>query len=358
MTPSHRSQTASPSTLAVVVNFALVYVLWGSTYLALKKGGAEFAVSAVVGLRFLGAGAIMLAGWYVISSRQWPAWRELFWSVFLGNVMLIGGTTMVAYAERVVPSGTAAMIVAISPMSFAIIDRGFGGPLIRPLQIAGIVIGLGGVALLNLKHAAPSESLWMLALVAAVIFWTSSGVASKRVPMPKNVYFSSAVQMLTTGAVMMTFGWLRGEYALPELTHIPPTAFWAILYLVVFGSCVGFTSYAWLLKHQPTSRVSTYAFVNPAVAVVLGTIDGEPFTVLILCSLLMIAGGVALMLFGAPVPATAKMSAPLVDEADQLDAALDQQADQQKQEQGGDRKAEDRPALLDHCASAGPCVPD
>lgn len=357
MTPSVRSHENAPSAFLVALNFAIVYVLWGSTYLALKIGGSEFGVSALVGLRFLGAGVIMLAGWWVLSSRQWPTWRELIWSVILGNVMLIGGTTTVAYAVRVVPSGTAAMLVATAPMAFAIIDRALGGPKIRPLQVVGIMIGLAGVVLLKFENTgAPAQLWWMLALVAAVVFWTGAGVCSKRVPMPKNVYLSSAVQMLSTGVVMMAFGWLAGEYTLGDLTHAPPSAVWAILYLIVFGSCLGFTAYAWLLKHQPTARVSTYAFVNPAVAVVLGTWYGEAFTPIVFFSLILIAGGVALMLFASPAPA--KALPPLVDEPKQLDDALDQQAHQQQEKQCGHREAENRPALLDHCASAGPCVPD
>lgn len=341
------------------MNFLIVYVLWGSTYLALKIGGSAFAVSAVVGLRFLGAGAIMFAGWWLLSSRQWPTRRELLWSIFLGNVMLIGGTAVVAYSVQVIPSGTAAMIVATTPMWFAIIDRAFGGPLIRPLQLVGIVLGMGGIVLLKFGNTSGDSQLWgMLAVFAAVIFWTSSGVASKRVPMPRNVYFSSAVQMLTTGAVMMVYGRLAGEFTLGDLSNMPPKAFWVIVYLIVFGSCVGFTSYAWLLKNQPTSRVSTYAFVNPAVAVLLGTLWDEEFTPFVFASLVLIAGGVALMLFGARRPTVAKSSPPLVHEPNQLDRPLHQQADQQQQEQCRNGEAQNRPALLDHGATCGPCVAD
>jgi len=350
----------SSSALKIVVNFALVYVLWGSTYLAIKVGVKAFSPAGVIGLRFLLAGAVMLLGWCLWSSRRWPTLRELLWAVVLGVMMLIGGTGLVAYAVRHVDSGVAAMVVATTPMWFAVFDRLLGGPGIRPAQIVGIAIGMAGTWVLvqdKLRAPGPSQVPGLAALFAAVIFWTSAGVLSKRVRMPRNLYLTSGIEMLAAGLVAMMLGLVRNEYRPSDLLALPAAAWGAIIYLVIFGSCLGFTAYAWLLAHQPTSRVSTYAFVNPIVAVLLGWwLGGEPLTWNVLLSLLLIAGGVALMLLFAAGPSASLASAP--QQANQAGRPANQQADQQQEQQAGHGEAEDGPALGDQVAAGGPALSD
>lgn len=290
--------------------YLAVYLAWGSTYFAIKIGISRFSVSGMTGTRFVLAGTMMGLFWAL---RRGPgrgraaAPRELAWAALVGMVMLGGGTGFLGYAERTVPSGVCALIIASSPILFAVFNRWAGGPRLAWNQVAGGVLSLAGVALLTLQGSSWSSGApplrGLLILAAGMVCWTGASVASKRLPLPADTALSASAQMLAAGALMLVLGLALDEYRPADLACMPRQTALAVFYLAVVGSCLGFTAYSWLLRREPANRVSSYAFVNPVVAVFLGVgLGGERFTAPIAAAMVAVTAGVMLSLFGGRWP--------------------------------------------------------
>lgn len=260
----------------------------------------------MMGVRFLLAGVMMLALRWVLNRRRIgmaPA-TQIARAAAIGCVMLAGGTGLLGYAELSVPSGICSLVIGCAPILFAVLNRLAGGPALTRYQIAGGVVGLIGLAILTW-----SGSSWgggripvpgLVVLVAGMFCWVAASVASQYTVMPKDHYLSAAVQMLAAGAFLIVVGLARREFILSDIVRMPRPTLLAIIYLASVGSCLGFTAYSWLLQREPANRVSSYAFVNPVVAVFLGVVfAGEPLTPPIAAAIVMTLAGVSLSLFGA-----------------------------------------------------------
>ncbi|MES1246761.1 MAG: EamA family transporter [Actinomycetota bacterium] len=239
----------------------VVYVVWGSTYLAIEVADRSLPPFLMLAARFLIAGAV-LYGWARRRGAPRPTAREWRSTALVGFALLVLDTGGVAWAEQRVASGTAALIVASVPLFIAILDRICFG---ERMPVAGILVGLFGVALL-VGPSGHVDAIGGLVLLFASFTWAAGSAYARVATLPSNTLLSAAMQMLTAGAALTVVGVAGGERpTTPSVASLGAFAF-----LVVFGSLVAFTAYGWLLRNAPSPLVSTYAYVNPAVAVLLG----------------------------------------------------------------------------------------
>jgi drug/metabolite transporter (DMT)-like permease len=267
-----------------------VYVVWGSTYLAIAVTVRDLPPLLAGATRFAIAGLIVVAA---LGLRHGPgavrlSRAEIAGSALVGVALLTGGNGMVMLGQREVPSGLAALIVAIVPLWVIVLRLAFREQ-IRWGTLAGVLVGFAGVAVLVVPRGLEGsvDMASMLMLVAAGASWALGSYYSRRLALPSNPFLSTGAQMIAGAIGLAALGVVSGE-----LGHRGPAAgtssesIVALAYLVVFGSLVGFTAYTWLLQHAPVSKVATYAYVNPVVAIALGTLVlGEPI------GLTMIVGG-------------------------------------------------------------------
>jgi drug/metabolite transporter (DMT)-like permease len=285
------------STLAIWSALGIVYLVWGSTYLAIAIVVQTLPPLLSAGIRFLAAGLVLVA--WIVARRGVRAFRptrdQLVAAGTVGLLLLVGGNGLVVLAERTVPSGLTALMVASTPLWIILLRRITGDRL--PLSTAiGVVVGFGGVAFLVIPRGASGQldPLGVLMLMGATLCWASGTFLSPRLRLPSDALTNTGLQQLTGGVALLALGLLSGEAG-----HIDPATFStrsivALVYLVVFGSLVAFTAYGWLLQHAPVSLVATYAYVNPVVAVILGfLILAEPITPSIVIGAAIIVGSVA-----------------------------------------------------------------
>lgn len=295
MTPVAARSDAPPSWL-VWSALWVVYIVWGSTYLAIRVMVETFPPLLSASARFLLAGAIL---WIVLAIRKgWSHMRidkrEVAASTLVGAALLFGGNGLVQLAEeRGAPSSLAALLIASVPLIVIVLrrlarERISGGTLI------GVAVGFSGVALLVLPGNRPAgaDSLAVGMLLTASLFWAAGSYFSKSLPLPKDPFVSTATQMLAGGFVLLIAGLVAGEsLAGVELTASSVGAF---AYLVAAGSLLAFTAYVWLLANAPISKVATYAYVNPVVAIFLGwLILSERITLITLVGAAVIVASVA-----------------------------------------------------------------
>jgi len=280
----------------------IVYLIWGSTYLAIRVMVETVPPLLGSGVRFSLAGAVMLG---VLSLRRSvrPTRAQLL-SALLVGLLLPGANAVVTVAEQEVPSSVAALLIASVPLWVILMRRGSGERVSRA-GIGAVLVGFAGVALLVRpgEQSGDATVLGLAAVVFAAVMWASGSFASPRLKLPRDPLVSTGWQMLLGGLVIVAVG-----LALGEASEVDPQAFstrsvLALGYLIVFGSWVAFTAYAWLLQNAPISKVSTYAYVNPVVAIVLGyLILGEAVTGLTLAGAAVIVLAVAIVGRGEPKP--------------------------------------------------------
>ncbi len=273
----------------------IVYIVWGSTYLAIRVTVETMPPLLSSGVRFSIAGAVML-GVLSLHRRVRPTRAQLL-SALLVGMLLPGANAVVSVAEQEVPSNLAALLIASVPLWVLLMRRTSG----EPVSVAGIgavLVGFAGVALL-LQPGEQSEGASVLALgacVFAALMWASGSFASPRLRMHGDPLVAAAWQMLLGGAVILASGLAVGEAGDVDLDALSTRSVVALAYLVVFGSWIAFTAYAWLLQNAPISRVATYAYVNPVVAIVLGfLILDELITPITLAGAAIIVVSVALV---------------------------------------------------------------
>ncbi len=247
----------------------IVYIVWGSTYLAIRVVVETVPPLLSAGARFLVAGGVMLA---VLSFRRRvkPTRAQLL-SALLVGILLPGANAVVSVAEQEVPSNLAALLIASVPLWVLVMRRVSGEP-VTGAGIGAVLVGFAGVALL-LRPGEQSAGASLLALGACVFaaaMWASGSFASPRLRLPGDPLVSVGWQMLLGGAVITATGLAVGEGGDVDLNTFSTRSVVALAYLIVFGSWLAYTAYAWLLQNAPISRVATYAYVNPMVAIALG----------------------------------------------------------------------------------------
>jgi len=288
----------------VILAFAAIYIIWGSTYLAIIFAIKDIPPMLMSGMRFLLAG-ILLYGWCVIKIERQPDISSLGKNAFCGILMLVGGTGSLAWAEQYISSGLAAIIVTSVPFWFILLDKKqwsfyFSSKTILP----GLLIGFAGVALLMYfgksspaASASPSQQLaGMLVLVAGGIAWTMGSLYSKYKPASTSVTMNTSVQLMMAGIFSSMVSFVSGEAKGFSFSQMHADSLLALLYLISLGSLVTYLCYIWLLQVRPTAQVSTYVYINPVVAIILGAIIGkESITWLHILSLSIILCGVLLV---------------------------------------------------------------
>jgi drug/metabolite transporter (DMT)-like permease len=261
--------------LKVVVAFALVYVFWGSTYLAIGIADDEHLPPFVMcAIRFLVAGPILMAACAFMGRSVRVPRRELARLALIGCMLLVGGNGGLAWAEQYVPTGFAALIVAITPIWFVLLEAfAFRGDRLSSRGVMGVVLGICGIAILFWPKFEYRETLGIMQLVCATtllfssFLWAFGSVLSRRWQLAVDPFVATAWEMIFAGCGHVVLSLVTGQYRRAVFTH---RGMMAVLYLVVFGSWVGYSAYIWLLKHVPTPKVATYAYVNPIIAVILG----------------------------------------------------------------------------------------
>jgi drug/metabolite transporter (DMT)-like permease len=294
----HRSRP--PSTGAVVAAFAAVYILWGSTYLGIRFTIETLPPFLTQGLRFMAAGLVLYA-WASRTGAPKPSSREWAAGWVTGGLLFLGGTGAVVWAERIIPSGVAALIVATEPMAFVLLESVRHRRMPRGLVLAGIGLGLVGLGILvgpaRLAGGARVDLAAAAVLVVGTFGWAAGSLFSRHSRMPSSPVMATAITLLCGGALLAILGLTTGELSRFDPAAVTVKSLVAVVYLFVFGSLVGFSAYLWLLRVSTPARVSTYAYVNPIVAVLLGwAVGGEGLSARILLAAGVIIGAVALIL--------------------------------------------------------------
>jgi drug/metabolite transporter (DMT)-like permease len=290
----------SPPRAKLVVAFGAVYVLWGSTYLAIRFGVETIPPFLMAGTRHLTAGLILFL-WTRLTCEPRPDRRHWGTAFFIGGLMLLGGNGLVTWAERRVPSGLAALIVASVPLWMALLDGIHRRTRPRLPVAAGLLFGLAGLLMLVAPgHFAGNGRVDLLgagALLLAALCWTAGSLYSRHARLPESVLTATAMQMIGGGILLWLAGLAVGEGSRLDLAAVSPRSILSLGYLVVFGSLLGFSAYVWLLRATTPARVSTYAYVNPVVAVFLGwAFAGEAVTLRVALATIAIVASVALII--------------------------------------------------------------
>lgn len=295
------SAFSAPPKWQIYLAFAAIYIIWGSTYLGIRFTNETIPPFLMSGARFILAGLILGIFAFSVQKVAFPSWANIKAGGIVGILLIAIGNGGVAYAELKIPSGTTALIIATTPVWFTLIGWLFFRSL-RPngLMISGLTLGLAGIIILIGPGNLVGEGLDLKGLVI-IIFgtmcwalgsWYSS--TSKNLAPP---LLNSAIQMVIGGFILLTIAFLKGDVQEFHLSEISPKSFLAFGYLIVFGSLIAYSSYSWLIRVAPPGQVSTYAYVNPMVAVVLGwLLGGESLTMQMLLAGALILPGVILIL--------------------------------------------------------------
>ena len=286
----------APSKASIVLAFAAVYTLWGSTYLAIRFAIETLPPFAMASVRFLVAGAVMYV-WARVKRAPRPTAREWRAGFVVGGLLLLGGNGAVVWAEQRVASGLTALLVATVPLWVVIAERKRPTPAI----VAGLLLGFGGLALLVWPIGSIDPTAVGVLLFGS-LSWTAGSLYSRRAPLPKAPLMAIALELLGGGVLLGVAALVSGKPV-----HMPSaTSLLALAYLFVFGSIIGFSCYVWLLQVVRPTLVATYAFVNPVVAVLLGFLLGhEPLSArMLIASAVIIAGVACITLRRVSSPAT------------------------------------------------------
>ena len=309
---------AGPPRGRVWLAFASVYVIWGTTYLAIKYVIDTMPPLLSMGLRYLLAGSAL----WLLAPGSWrtrPTRTDWLWAFTLGGLMLLAGNGIVAIVEGKMPSGVAALLIGVVPLWMTLIEWGSGGGRPSVASVLGIVLGFVGVGLLSFEGAGWAggkvDLLYVAILMFGTLCWAFGSVLSRRGGLKMPILRSVALQMMAGSVLLFAAGLVRGEAAHVEPARISTASLVALLYLVTFGSIVAFTAYSWLLSVRPATMVSTYAFVNPVVAVAVGALlRHEPLAPRTILATLLVVAAVALVLYAKSRP-TSKAAPPTAIEA-------------------------------------------
>jgi len=280
--------------------FAIIYFAWGSTFLAIRVGVHEVPPLLLAAMRFLAAG-LALYGWLIVRGERSPTTRQWLAASLMALLIFVFDYGLLFWAEQHVPSGIAAVMLATIPAFMALSEIILLRTQRLTMRLAvALLIGIAGVVALTSRSlnlgGSPIDTKGAIALIIAAMSWSIASALSRKLPLPASKVMSSGSQMLAGGILLTLAAGLRGEFHGFHPSTVSRGAWIALLYLIVIGSIVGYTAYVWLLHHQSPTRVGTYAYVNPVVAVLLGYfVGGETLgprtllgTLLVLVSVIVI----------------------------------------------------------------------
>lgn len=309
---------SAPSPWLVIAAFAAIYLIWGSTYLAIRFAIETMPPLIMAGVRFLIAGGL-LYGWTRLRGTPRPTGTNWRAAALIGALLLLGGNGAVTWAEQWVPSGLAALLIATEPLWIVLLIWLRGGDRPTAGVAGGLVLGLIGIALLvgpgELLGGSHLDPVGAGAILLASVSWAAGSLYAQRAPMPATPLLGTGMEMLIGGALLLLAGLATGEGAQLHLEALSLRSGLALGYLIVFGSIVAFSAYVWLLRVVPPARAATYAYVNPVVAVFLGwALAGEVITPLTLVAAAVIVIAVALIVMqqarGSSRPSVEAIPAP------------------------------------------------
>ena len=280
--------------------FAAVYLIWGSTYLAIRVAIETIPPFVMAGSRFLVAGALLFL-WSMARGKARPTRAQWISALIVGGLLLAGGNGAVTWSEQEVPSGLAALVVATIPIWMVLLDAlRPGGSRPNRYTMLGVIIGFLGIALLfgpaNLREIHGIRPISMIVLFCAPLSWAIGSLYSRGAPKPHAPLQGIGMQMLCGGALLLIAATVTGQWAEVEVSSISAASVVSFLYLVVFGSIIAYSAYIWLLSATTPAKVSTYAYVNPVIAVFLGwAVASEPVTPAMLGAMVIILFSVTLI---------------------------------------------------------------
>ncbi|HUQ17989.1 MAG TPA: EamA family transporter [Gemmatimonadaceae bacterium] len=287
-----------PSRGKLVAAFAAIYIIWGSTYLGILLAIQTIPPLLMAGTRFFIAGLILFAlakrGQYKPATLK--QWRN---AAIIGLLLLVGGNGAVVFSERMVPSGLAALLVAVVPIWVVLIDwaRPRGKKPTLPI-IGGLVLGVIGLLVLVNPFSSSSEIRFagVILLMFGTVSWAGGSVLAQHIDLPKSAALATAIETLAAGVVYLTLSLIMQEPMHLDLASVSAKSIGGMIFLITFGSVVAFSAYVWLLKVSTPAKVSTYAYVNPVVALLLGwTFAGESLSIRTLVASAIIISAVALI---------------------------------------------------------------
>jgi drug/metabolite transporter (DMT)-like permease len=290
----------APSRARVIAAFVAIYLVWGSTYLAIRYAVDTLPPFLMAGVRFVVAGGALFA----LTARgrlDGVGWRQWRAATIVGGCMFLGGNGLLSWSEQNVDSGVAALVIASIPVWLMLLEWMAGGGRPSRRASAGVVLGVIGVAILVLPgHGSPEirgGPVEFGALIAASIFWSVGSLYMRRAPLPPHSGLTTSMQMLGGGVLLLLVGTAAGEWPAVHPSAVSLASVLALLYLVVFGSLVALSAYTFLIRATSPVLVGTYAFVNPVIAVLLGVVvAGETLNAHILVAGATIVAGVALVM--------------------------------------------------------------
>ena len=303
MNSPNETPRAAASRTALLLAFAAIYLIWGSTYLGIRVAVSTIPPFLMAGMRYSIAGGVIFA-FLILKGEGWPTWKQWKNQTVVGFIMLLGSNGVVSWAELRTPSGITSLILGASPVSMILIDwirpRGNRPTLVL---VIGVALGICGIALLLGPGAIPPgyrPPFWsVFAIFVSSINWWVGSFYSKHVSRGTSLVMASAMQMATGGICMLLTAGVLQEYKGFAFAQVSSQSWLAFAYLVVAGSMVAFPVYIWLLEHSTPAKVSTFAYVNPVVAVLLGwAFLGEPLNLRIGLAAVIIIGAVALITIG------------------------------------------------------------
>ena len=290
---------AAPKALATGLAMAAVYLFWGGTYLGMRLALTSMPPFLMAGSRFLAAGGAL----YLFRRARGDARPSLSqWKSagVIGALLLLGGNGLTAWAEQTVPSSIASLVVATVPMWMAAIGHYTKETRLTPGEMVGLAAGFAGIGILvftsKMDESQALDPTGLAALFLAAVLWASGSMYTRRAQLPASPLLSTAMQMISGGALLIVLSLATGDFRAFDPSKLSPRSIAGLAYLVVFGSIVAFSCYTWLLKRAEPTLVSTYAFVNPVVAMLLGCLaGGEKIGPGALAAAAVIIGAVALI---------------------------------------------------------------
>ncbi len=297
------NQNTRHFSILLVAAFAAIYIFWGSTYLAIKYAIETLPPFLMAGSRFIFAGSILYVWARLSKDYEKPSFKHWQTSFVVGTLLLLGGNGCVVLAQHYISSSLAALLVATEPFWIVLLSWLWLKGARPNWKVAlGLLIGFVGVYLLiggqggNTAESGSGQILGAFLVIAAAFSWALGSMYGLRAATPKSSFLTSGMQMLSGGLVLTLVGTIKGEWTTFNIADVSTNSWFALVYLIIFGSLIGFTAYSWLLKNAPPAKVATYAYVNPVIAVFLGwLIAGESFTTQMLVGAGIIVGSVALI---------------------------------------------------------------
>ncbi len=276
-----------PARWKVLLAFSIIYFVWGATFFAIRVGVREVPPLLFCAMRFVAAG-VLVFGWAVARGERWPTGRQWLSATLLGFIIFVIDYGILFWVEQRIPSGIAAVILATIPAFMALAEIIILRTQRLTLRLStALLAGVAGVAVLVSRSidlgslgklgGTPVDTVSAMALIIGAISWSIASALARKLPLPESKVMSSGAQMLMGGILLTVISATSGEWRGFHLRDVSGSAWLALAYLIFAGSIVAFTAYVWLLHHESPTRVGTYAYVNPVVAVVLGYfLGGEP----------------------------------------------------------------------------------